>query len=41
MPHRDSLGGIVHTYQRYDPARIPPPRPPAADLVSAAMEHLL
>jgi uncharacterized protein with von Willebrand factor type A (vWA) domain len=41
MPTRDSLGGIVHTYQRYDPARIPPPRPPAADLVSPAMEHLL
>ena len=41
MPTRDSLGGIVHTYQRYDPARIPPPRPPAGDLVSPAMEHLL
>jgi len=41
MPTRDTLGGIVHTYQRYDPARIPPPRPPAADLVSPAMEHLL
>ncbi len=41
MPSRDTLGGIVHTYQRYDPARIPPPRPPAADLVSPAMEHLL
>ena len=27
MPTRDTLGGIVHTYQRYDPARIPPPRP--------------
>jgi len=41
MPNRDTLGGIVHSYQRYDPARIPPPRPPAADLVSPAMEHLL
>jgi uncharacterized protein with von Willebrand factor type A (vWA) domain len=41
MPTRDTLGGIVHTYQKYDPARIPPPRPPAADLVSPAMEHLL
>ncbi|MFM8733856.1 MAG: hypothetical protein ACKOC8_01475 [Pirellulales bacterium] len=41
MPTRDRLGGIVHTYQRYDPARIPPPRPPAADLVTPAMEHLL
>lgn len=41
MPTRDTLGGIVHTYQRYDPARIPPPRPPAIDLVTPAMEHLL
>jgi uncharacterized protein with von Willebrand factor type A (vWA) domain len=41
MPTRDTLGGIVHTYQRYDPARIPPPRPPETDLASAAMEHLL
>jgi len=41
MPTRDTLGGIVHSYQRYDPARIPPPRPPQADLVSGAMEHLL
>jgi uncharacterized protein with von Willebrand factor type A (vWA) domain len=41
MPTRDTLGGIVHTYQRYDPARIPPPRPPQIDLVSPAMEHLL
>ena len=41
MPTRDTLGGIVHTYQRYDPARIPPPRPPDVDLVSPAMEHML
>jgi len=41
MPTRDTLGGIVHTYQRYDPARIPPPRPPEVDLVSPALEHML
>lgn len=41
MPTRDTLGGIVHTYQRYDPVAVPPPRPPATDLVSAAMEHVL
>ena len=41
MPTRDTLGGVVHTYQRYDPARIPPPRPPETDLLSAAMEHAL
>jgi uncharacterized protein with von Willebrand factor type A (vWA) domain len=41
MPTRDDLGGIVHSYQRYDPARIPSPRPADVDLVSPAMEHLL
>jgi uncharacterized protein with von Willebrand factor type A (vWA) domain len=41
MPTRDTLGGVVHSYQKYDPARIPPPRPPEADLVSPLMEHLL
>lgn len=41
MATRDSLGGIVHTYQRYDPARIPPPRAPETDIASAMMEHLL
>ena len=41
MPTRDTLGGIVHSYQRYDPARIPPPRPPQADLVTPAVEHML
>jgi len=41
MPTRDSLGGVVHTYQRYDPVAIPPPRPAQTDLASAAMEHLL
>ena len=41
MPTRDTLGGIVHTYQKYDPARIPAPRPPQIDLVTPAMEHLL
>ncbi len=41
MPSRKTLGGVVHRYQKYDPARIPPPRAPEADLVSPAMEHLL
>jgi uncharacterized protein with von Willebrand factor type A (vWA) domain len=34
-------GGFVHTYQRYDPVRFPPPRGEAPDLASAAMEHML
>ena len=41
MPTRDDLGGIVHSYQAWDPARIPSPRPPQVDMVSPAMEHLL
>ncbi len=41
MAHRDSLGGIVHSYQKYDPARIPPPRSPQFDMLTPAMEHLL
>src|SRR5262245_39071781 len=38
---RDELGGVVHTYQRYDPAKFPSPTSPPADLVSPAFEHLL
>ena len=41
MPTRDTLGGIIHTYLRYDPVKIPPPGSPMSDLVSAAMEHVL
>jgi len=42
MPHRDSLGGIVHQYQKYDPVRIPPPQPRATgDMLSGVMEHAL
>jgi uncharacterized protein with von Willebrand factor type A (vWA) domain len=36
-----SLGGVIHTYQRYDPATIPSPSLPPPDLVSAAFEHML
>ena len=25
MSLRDSLGGIIHTYQKYDPAQFPSP----------------
>ncbi len=38
---RDRLGGIIHTYQRYDPARFPSPTAPPPDLVSGAFEHLM
>jgi uncharacterized protein with von Willebrand factor type A (vWA) domain len=38
---RDHLGGVIHTYQKYDPAEFPSPTAEAPDLVSPAMEHLL
>jgi uncharacterized protein with von Willebrand factor type A (vWA) domain len=36
-----NLGGIIHTYQRYDPGKIPSPTQPPPDVVSGAMEHML
>jgi uncharacterized protein with von Willebrand factor type A (vWA) domain len=41
MANRDSLGGVIHAYQKYDPARFPSPTQPPPDLASAAMEHML
>ncbi len=41
MPNRDTLGGVIHTYQKYDPKRFPSPTSPPPDLVSPAFEHLL
>ena len=35
------LGGIIHTYQKYDPQNLPGPRQPPPDLVSGAFEHML
>jgi uncharacterized protein with von Willebrand factor type A (vWA) domain len=34
-------GGIVHTYQRYDPVHFPSPTAPPPDAVSPLLEHLL
>lgn len=39
-PPRHS-GGIIHTYQQYDPAAIPPPSAASPDLISPVFEHLL
>jgi uncharacterized protein with von Willebrand factor type A (vWA) domain len=41
MSERDRLGGIIHTYQKYDPVAFPSPTAPPPDLVSPAFEHLL
>ena len=35
------IGGVIHTYQRYDPKNFPSPTQPPPDLVSGAMEHML
>ncbi len=41
MANRNTLGGVIHTYQKYDPARFPSPTQPPPDLVSPALEHML
>ena len=41
MTDRNHLGGVIHTYQQYDPARFPSPTQPPPDLVSGAFEHML
>ncbi|HZY87771.1 MAG TPA: hypothetical protein VFE78_23240 [Gemmataceae bacterium] len=41
MSNRDRLGGIIHTYQKYDPVEFPSPTAPPPDLVTPAFEHLL
>jgi uncharacterized protein with von Willebrand factor type A (vWA) domain len=41
MADRKTLGGIIHTYQRYDPKRFPSPSQPPPDMVTPAFEHML
>ena len=41
MTKKTNLGGVVHTYQKYDPAKFPSPTSPPPDLVSPAFEHAL
>jgi uncharacterized protein with von Willebrand factor type A (vWA) domain len=41
MSTPDRLGGIIHTYQKYDPVNFPSPTAPPPDMVSPAFEHLL
>jgi len=41
MSNRDSLGGIIHIYQKYDPVEFPSPTAPPPDLVTPAFEHWL
>jgi uncharacterized protein with von Willebrand factor type A (vWA) domain len=41
MSNKQNLGGIIHTYQKYDPVNLPAPTQPPPDLVSPALEHML
>ncbi|MEO1497263.1 MAG: hypothetical protein AAFV43_08950 [Planctomycetota bacterium] len=41
MAKREDLGGVIHTYQKYDPVQFPSPTEPPPDVVSAAFEHAL
>jgi uncharacterized protein with von Willebrand factor type A (vWA) domain len=41
MANRETLGGVIHTYQRYDPKRFPSPTQPPPDMVTPAFEHML
>ncbi len=41
MSTADHLGGIIHTYQKFDPVNFPSPTAPPPDMVSPAFEHLL
>ena len=34
-------GGVIHTYQRYDPVRFPSSTAPPPDVVSSAFDHML
>ena len=41
MKSNNLPGGIIHTYQKFDPAHFPSPTTPPPDMVSPAFEHLL
>jgi len=41
MSSSDQLGGIIHTYLKYDPVHFPSPTAPPPDMVSPAFEHML
>ena len=41
MTRKQIIGGVVHTYQKYDPGQFPSPTQPPQDLVSPAFEHAM
>ncbi|MFT5522889.1 MAG: hypothetical protein ACI9HK_000833 [Pirellulaceae bacterium] len=38
---RKRIGGVIHTYQKFDPQQFPSPTQPPPDAVSPALEHML
>ncbi len=40
-PGKPGYGGVIHTYQKYDPLNLPSPTAPPPDAVSPAFEHML
>lgn len=41
MSKPPQVGGVIHSYQKFDPQHFPSPTQPPPDVVSPAMEHLL
>jgi uncharacterized protein with von Willebrand factor type A (vWA) domain len=41
MQLRPPVGGVIHTYQKYDPVRFPSPTQEPPDVLGPAFEHLL
>jgi uncharacterized protein with von Willebrand factor type A (vWA) domain len=38
---KQRIGGLIHTYQKYDPKNFPSPTQPPADMVSPLFDHML
>ncbi len=41
MSEKKKIGGILHTYTKYDPMTFPSPTQPVADVVSPLMNHMM
>lgn len=41
VAQQHSLGGVLHTYLKFDPIQFPPPRSEAPDAVGAAFNHMM
>ena len=41
MSSKKHTGGVIHSYQKYDPVKFPSPMEPPPDLASAALEHMM